>query len=367
MPSLSLLSSLAAASHSFPSRADRASSASLEGSPSSTSLYATFKVLQLIHTFRKRARTHARQSRAPRTKKTTLTQAFCQDLEYQVFEEIDRYLGRKSNAHRRKGLYPRRRPLLVTKNSEAALKHQSYGIEWSSTLAILLTVDRVLKELNGVVQSGSTSLVDVAKDHQLFLSRSKQLVIYDLPLHELARLLVQVLDLLASLRKRRLSGVKTLAEGNELLDFTLGESQTANFEHLLLCLKDQLLRKLTLKVVDCFRKQLVECQRDHSLHFEEWFFEFPDARHPVSTTWPWSIRPSLAVIWGVCWMFFDSDQSSEEYIEFWAQRANELADDMLQGSARAQRGRHPQLRYYQGEHIHFAEMHVFSAVLMSCE
>jgi hypothetical protein len=36
-----------------------------------------------------------------------------------------------------------------------------------------------------------------------------------------------------------------------------------------------------------------------------WFFEWPSGRHPLSSTWPWAdVKPSLLVLWGVCWMFF---------------------------------------------------------------
>jgi hypothetical protein len=37
---------------------------------------------------------------------------------------------------------------------------------------------------------------------------------------------------------------------------------------------------------------------------DSWFSEFPAGRRPVSTTWPWTIKPALAVLWGVCWMFY---------------------------------------------------------------
>ena len=36
----------------------------------------------------------------------------------------------------------------------------------------------------------------------------------------------------------------------------------------------------------------------------KWCAEFANNLRPVSTTWPWNIRPSLAVLWGVCWMFY---------------------------------------------------------------
>ncbi|KAH8687235.1 hypothetical protein BGZ60DRAFT_4305 [Tricladium varicosporioides] len=35
-----------------------------------------------------------------------------------------------------------------------------------------------------------------------------------------------------------------------------------------------------------------------------WFFEWPRGKHPLSSTWPWAdVKPSLLVLWGVCWMF----------------------------------------------------------------
>ena len=37
---------------------------------------------------------------------------------------------------------------------------------------------------------------------------------------------------------------------------------------------------------------------------EGWFAEWPNSHRPLSTTWPWNIKPSLLVLWGVCWMFY---------------------------------------------------------------
>lgn len=35
------------------------------------------------------------------------------------------------------------------------------------------------------------------------------------------------------------------------------------------------------------------------------FFEFPNNLRHLCTTMPWSIWPALAVLWGVCWMFYE--------------------------------------------------------------
>lgn len=35
-----------------------------------------------------------------------------------------------------------------------------------------------------------------------------------------------------------------------------------------------------------------------------WFFEWPGGQHPLNSTWPWAdVKPSIVVLWGVCWMF----------------------------------------------------------------
>lgn len=109
MASQALLSTLET-SHSFPnSTASRTSSHSSSASAlaSSPSLYVTFKVLQLVNSFRKRVKTRVQSNR--RLKKETSTrvaQDFCQDLELQAFQEIDKYLGRKTTARSRKTVYP---------------------------------------------------------------------------------------------------------------------------------------------------------------------------------------------------------------------------------------------------------------------
>ena len=158
------------------------------------------------------------------------------------------------------------------------------------------------------MKADELSLSNFAADNKLFLQRKSEFTISPerLSLKELTELVVAVVDLLHSLRSALPPrAAKTLCEGNELLDHTLNETYIANLEHLLLCLKDHLLRLLVSKLTELLHKHVIEYQRDHLKHSEDWFFEFPDARHPLSTTWPWSIRPSLAVLWGVCWMFYE--------------------------------------------------------------
>ncbi|KAF9629221.1 putative c2h2 transcription factor protein [Lasiodiplodia theobromae] len=41
-----------------------------------------------------------------------------------------------------------------------------------------------------------------------------------------------------------------------------------------------------------------------------WFSVFPGSVRPVSTTWPWTIKPALAVLWGVCWQYYPPSSGS---------------------------------------------------------
>ncbi|KAL1297182.1 hypothetical protein AAFC00_004755 [Neodothiora populina] len=87
-------------------------------------------------------------------------------------------------------------------------------------------------------------------------------------------------------------------------DIRLDDVYLANLEHLLLCFQWQILHALFIdQGGPKIREYISKCQEHQLRCHKQWFSEFPDVRHPLSTTWPWSIRPSLAVLWGVCWMF----------------------------------------------------------------
>lgn len=120
--SLSSLESSHSFPHGSPSR-DSSHSSSSSALVSLPSLYVTFKVLQLVNTFRKRVKTRVQSTRRPKRKTSTrVTEDFCQDFERQAFEEIDRYLGRKSAAHSRKTAYSKSNRLPSTDNGSLPLK-----------------------------------------------------------------------------------------------------------------------------------------------------------------------------------------------------------------------------------------------------
>jgi len=82
------------------------------------SLYLTFKVAQLISSFRKRVKTralsHGPQSNASARKVQT---KLCKEFESQAFEEIDKYLGKDRKASRR-GYAKTKRSICFTGQAE---------------------------------------------------------------------------------------------------------------------------------------------------------------------------------------------------------------------------------------------------------
>jgi hypothetical protein len=124
-----------------------------------------------------------------------------------------------------------------------------------------------------------------------------------LNIKELQRLIVDVRDLLdtSTVPLHSSSCPSQFTHPNQQI---LDPTHVSNLQHLLLCLLSQLLRQLVHLCIELVRDHIAECQKLRKRSRKDWFFEFPDARPPLSTTWPWAIKPSLAVLWGVCWMFF---------------------------------------------------------------
>jgi hypothetical protein len=94
----------------------------------------------------------------------------------------------------------------------------------------------------------------------------------------------------------------------------LDETALANLEYLLL----RLLGRLVLEYMRCARYfasiciEIFKHAHHKSLKFSgaQWSSEYAGNKRPLSTTWPWNILPSLAVLWGVCWMYHPPPSSS---------------------------------------------------------
>lgn len=168
-----------------------------------------------------------------------------------------------------------------------ALSYRLYG-------SLLTKFSSVFRALDSISPPGN-ALSAVCSDNKLFL-QSGILNFEACTFEEAVHLLILVhrgIKVLDAVRAQ-FDDTFLIALGKEI-DLNIDEIFIANYEHLLLWLQGQLLETLTRKVIEA----LIVSGFDKTQHkLLDWFSEFPDNHRPLSTTWPWSIKPSLAVIWG---------------------------------------------------------------------
>lgn len=106
---------------------------------------------------------------------------------------------------------------------------------------------------------------------------------------------------------------------NDGIDF---EKYLANLEHMLRCLQQAAFQALVQHSLEALQtdyshwsKYLEQVQRSCA----DWYSEWSSGRPPLNSRMPWNIKPSLVVLWGVCWMFYmpnaptsDAEQPGEE-------------------------------------------------------
>ena len=87
----------------------------------------------------------------------------------------------------------------------------------------------------------------------------------------------------------------------------------ANLQYLLLwhrqCALDAIVTQY-LRLAEGVLVHFYEQWQYQKRPFHDWFSEWPNGERPLSTTWPWNVKPSLIVLWGVCWMFYDHNKGN---------------------------------------------------------
>jgi serine/threonine protein kinase len=99
-----------------------------------------------------------------------------------------------------------------------------------------------------------------------------------------------------------------LIDQGHSVGLTVDKVFIANYENLLLCLQAKLIHILTQKVVEATTKN---CGNKRNRKLLSWFTEFPNYQHPSNKTGGRLIEPSLAVLWGVCWIYYNT--ASQQY------------------------------------------------------
>lgn len=104
------------------------------------------------------------------------------------------------------------------------------------------------------------------------------------------------------------------------------EKFAANLEYLLLCERQALAQAICLDLIrSAWQNALLQLNvwtHRGKIGGDQLSAEFARIMPPLSTTWPWSIRPSLAVLWGVCWMFYNPI-GDRDYAERRASRSSQ--------------------------------------------
>ena len=163
------------------------------------------------------------------------------------------------------------------------------GFDWENLADYDVT--SLLDALDLQAQPGHLTLGTVAAQDCLFIKHDSHLA----SLPRSPRKLYDILDLTTTLLDR--------------LQNSIREKFVANLEHLLRCL-----RQTALDAIIRHYLNIVTAYILHWHHYwqyqrridEGWFAEWPNNQRPLSTTWPWNVKPSLLVLWGVCWMFYGS-------------------------------------------------------------
>ncbi|KAK3178560.1 hypothetical protein OEA41_000697 [Lepraria neglecta] len=170
----------------------------------------------------------------------------------------------------------------------------------------------LLDDLDLHAQPGDLDLRTVAAQDCLFIKHDSYLTSLPRSLNKLYDILGLTSALLDRLQNRSGSSIQRKRNGandDVVCDDFKCDKYVANLEHLLRCLKQTALDAIIRHYLN-----IVEAHILHWHHYwqyqkridEGWFAEWPNGQRPLSTTWPWNVKPSLLVLWGVCWMFYGS-------------------------------------------------------------
>lgn len=146
-----------------------------------------------------------------------------------------------------------------------------------------------------------SALSAIASDDKLFLKQDTGLNLEACSLNDTIQSLVAVHEAITVLEACRLQyGDDWLIAQGQDSGLNFDELFLANYEHLLWRLRTQLIEALAGKVLESL---LLGGHDKTQQRLLSWFAEFADKPRALST-FPWTIKPSLAVLWGVCWMFY---------------------------------------------------------------
>ncbi|KAB2108306.1 hypothetical protein AG0111_0g2923 [Alternaria gaisen] len=163
-------------------------------------------------------------------------------------------------------------------------------------------VQHMLRSVDGKLHAAGNTFSSIAGSNKLFLKHHNTPIFEACSLNETIQILVAVHEAINVLTecRQQYGDDWLLAQGLDA-GLILDENFIANYEHLLLRLQTDLIEALAQKAF----KELLDGDHDKKQRkLLAWFTEFAEKPQALST-FPWTIKPSLAVLWGVCWMFYE--------------------------------------------------------------
>lgn len=173
---------------------------------------------------------------------------------------------------------------------------------------------RLLHDLDSHTLPSDEPLSMVAKNNDLFLKYNAQRIITGNDLDGLRHIVDLTTLLIERLRNSpgsNLARSRNSNSNNSCSGFKC-EIFLANLEHLLLSLQQVAYEALIIITLRSIHSDILHWQQywqERRQTNEGWFAEWPNGQRPLNTTWPWNVKPSLVVLWGVCWMFYGNDDN----------------------------------------------------------
>ncbi|KAL8673972.1 MAG: hypothetical protein Q9168_001615 [Polycauliona sp. 1 TL-2023] len=252
--------------------------------PRRPSLYASIRLARFVYHVKERLKCRARRYWLGTGDVTDLAQS---SLDAQARQDLDRE---------------------VVLHQDLSVGHAAHP----TRPRLRLEVPRLLEKLDEQLIDGEPRTSSIATCDHLFLAYNARAVTRFKGIDELRHIYDLTTLLLARLAS---SPGDKLRSG--LLPDPSQEKFIANLDHILRCLRQATLEALIHHGMETLQDDLWKWHqfwlRDRQLQ-HGWFSEWPGGRRPLSTTWPWNIRPSLVVLWGVCWMFYDNSTRSVEQL-----------------------------------------------------
>lgn len=157
----------------------------------------------------------------------------------------------------------------------------------------------MLSSVDDRLNPAGEALSAIASDNKLFLRHSNSPIFEGYSLNRIIQTLVAVCEALHTLSYCRLQFSDSwLAAQGQQFGLDIDETFVANYEHLLLWLQAELVDAQARKALeellrgghDKKQREMLSC-----------FTNFIEKPGPLGTSasFPWTIKPSLAVLWGV--------------------------------------------------------------------